>query len=81
MVRWIGLVLMTPKTYDNQRYTDKKTDIINRVQCKARQYRVILINQSISVSSQTQFFEIVSSKSVVKSSFGRLFVDEWNNLP
>ena len=32
--------------------------------------RVILIYQSISVSSQTQFFEIVSSKNVGKSSFG-----------
>ena len=36
--------------------------------------RIILINQSISVSSQTQFFEIVSSKSVVKSSFGKFFL-------
>ena len=36
--------------------------------------RVILINQSISVPSQTQFMEIVSSKSVVKSSFGNFFL-------
>ena len=31
-----------------------------------QEYRVVLINQSISVSSQTQSFEIVSSKSVAK---------------
>ena len=43
--------------------------------------KVILINQSISVSSQTQFFENVSSKSVVKSNLGKFFLDEWNNLP
>ena len=38
-------------------------------------YRVILISQSISVSSQRKFFfEKVSFKSVVKSSFGKFFL-------
>ena len=36
--------------------------------------RVILLNQSNSVSSQTQFLEIVSSKSVVKIIF---LIDDW----
>ena len=35
---------------------------------------VILIDQLILVSSQTQFFEIVSTKSVVKISFGKSFL-------
>ena len=43
--------------------------------------RVFLINQPISVFSQTQFLEIVSSQIVVKSSFGKFFPDECNNLP
>ena len=29
MVRWIGLVLMTPQTSDYHRQTDKQTEIIN----------------------------------------------------
>ena len=44
-------------------------------QCENIMIRVIFLKkQSISVSSQTQFFEIVSSKRVVKSSFGNFFL-------
>ena len=50
----------------------KKSTKVN-ILTKFKIHRVILINQSISVSSQIQFFEIVSSKSVVKSSFGKYF--------
>ena len=43
---------------------------------------VILWNQPISVSSQTQFFEIISSESVVKISFVKYFLRwmEWSAL-
>ena len=43
-------------------------------------HRVILLIQSISVFSQLQFIEKVSSKSVVKSSLCKFFLDEWNYL-
>ena len=39
--------------------------------------RVILLNQSNSVSSQTQFLEIVSSKSVVKNNFFHSLMEKY----
>ena len=42
--------------------------------CIIAKVRVIFLNQSISVSSPTQFFEKVSSKSMVKSCFVNFFL-------
>ena len=48
MVKWIGLVLMTPKTCDNHGQRDKQTEFINRVkreQISLRTKLVISFNQ------------------------------------
>ena len=48
MVKWIGLVLMTPKTFDNHGQRDKQSEFITRVkreQISLRTKLVIYFNQ------------------------------------
>ena len=40
MVRWIGLVLITPKTCDNHRLRDKQTEFIKRVEREHITYKL-----------------------------------------
>ena len=51
MVRWIGLILMTPKTYDNHMYvrqTDKDNKIVQREDISLRTKLVISFNWGIN---------------------------------
>ena len=43
MVKWIGLVLMTPKTCDNHGQRDKQTEFINRVKIEQISLRTKLV--------------------------------------
>ena len=43
MVKWIGLVLMTPKTCDNHGQRDKQTELINRVKREQISLRTKLV--------------------------------------
>ena len=43
MVKWIGLVLMTPKTCDNHGQRDKQTEFINRVKREQISLRTKLV--------------------------------------
>ena len=43
MVKWIGLVLMTPKTCDNHGQRDKQTEFINKVKREQNSLRTKLV--------------------------------------
>ena len=43
MVKWIGLVLMTPKTYDNHGQKNNQTEFINKVKKEHLSLRTKLV--------------------------------------